>query len=131
MLPAQKRKSTAMEPELKPERPEQGQTMTEICRIYVHSHFTWAEFEHLADPRNIIPLTNALKSSMLAEMEYKEGSSLQMAQTMNACFEGDYSGPVFRWTKEELKNYLGALVVRSADWVAIAASFWEANDPLE
>ena len=120
-----------MKPELKAEQPAQGQTMTEICRIYVHSLFTWAEFEHLADPRNIIPLTHALKASMLAEMEYKEGASQQMAQTMNACFEGDYSGPVFRWTKEELKNYLGALVVKSADWVAIAASFWEANDPLE
>jgi hypothetical protein len=120
---------TTMKPEVEIASKEHGQTMTEICRIYVHSHYTWDEFKHLADPSNITPLAAALRNSMTAEFHFESDMIPQMAITIANCFQSNFEGPAFRWSKQELQNYVSGMVVRSADFLQIASSFWHVNDP--
>lgn len=103
--------------------------MTEICRLYVHAHFTWDEFKHLADPQNIAPLAEALKASMLAEADFKQNDFDAMMTTVHRFMLGKMDGPALGHSKDQLKNVLFALVIKSTDWLQVAASFWEVNDP--
>jgi hypothetical protein len=121
--------SQEMQPDIAQETPRQGQTMTEICRLYVHAHFTWEEFKHLANPQNIAPLAKALKMAMLAEANYSQSDFDDMMQTVHRFMLGDMDGPALGHSKEQLKNVLFALVIKSTDWLQVAASFWEENDP--
>ncbi len=118
-----------MKPEVEIENKHHAQSMTEVCRIYVHSHYTWDEFKHLADPANIMPLAVALRKSMLAEFQFESEMIPQMVTTISNCFKEEFEGPAFRWSKQDLQNYVSGMVVRSADFLQIAASFWHVNDP--